>query len=378
MKRSGVSTPLLESKTHYEELWFNSANTDTNLWAGIIVTWQPVTGGMGQFGTTISVINVFAMKCEMCFPLECHQSAKVRSVVLKRVGARFGLALVPGHFSHAVFNTLASDAFGDFRKIHRNARGFVREFLPFGKCSGPGWSIKRPSKSCSLHSKKNFWLRVRIICEWRHKWRTFRPPWPTLPGLGRQMLDGSISLKFLLETRLQSKPFDTLDESWWMGKSTLATDPQNDNKNNILCRWYSFDYFYFMYTWHTMWHYMFACSQSHKYPPKTSEIELVHLEIVGNSTQIFGHTILAYPWTICRILSLHIFQHDNFLGRGFPATKCSWKASRPFCTRLSPSMSCQMVLEFCLHSSMGCLDMVVHSIHVLNHSIIHIPYFQWK
>jgi len=24
------------------------------------------------------------------------------------------------------------------------------------------------------------------FCEWRHKWRTFRPPWPTLPGPGRQ------------------------------------------------------------------------------------------------------------------------------------------------------------------------------------------------
>ena len=32
---------------------------------------------------------------EMCVPLECHQSAKVRTAVVKRVGARFGLALVP-------------------------------------------------------------------------------------------------------------------------------------------------------------------------------------------------------------------------------------------------------------------------------------------
>ena len=39
-----------------------------------------------------------------------------------------------------------------------------------------------------------------------------RPPWPTLPGPGRQPLDGSISLKFLLETKLQSESFDTLDD----------------------------------------------------------------------------------------------------------------------------------------------------------------------
>jgi len=33
--------------------------------------------GMGQFGDAVS-----AMKCEMRFPLECHQSAKVRTVVV--------------------------------------------------------------------------------------------------------------------------------------------------------------------------------------------------------------------------------------------------------------------------------------------------------
>jgi len=41
---------------------------------------------------------------------------------------------------------------------------------------------------------------------------TFRPPWPSLPGRGCQLLGGSISLKFLLETRLQSKSFDILDD----------------------------------------------------------------------------------------------------------------------------------------------------------------------
>ena len=36
--------------------------------------------------------------------------------------------------------------------------------------------------------KKNFARGVRAFCEWLCKWRTFRPPWPTLPGLGRQPL----------------------------------------------------------------------------------------------------------------------------------------------------------------------------------------------
>jgi len=57
--------------------------------------------------------------------------------------------------------------------------------------------------------KKFFCLEGAFFCEWRHKWRTF---WPTLPGPERQPLDGSISLKFLLETRLQSESFDTLDD----------------------------------------------------------------------------------------------------------------------------------------------------------------------
>jgi len=50
---------------------------------------------MGQFGDAVSAMDVSAMKCDMCFPLECHQSTKVRTAVVKRVGARFGLALVP-------------------------------------------------------------------------------------------------------------------------------------------------------------------------------------------------------------------------------------------------------------------------------------------
>ena len=63
---------------------------------------------MGQFGAAVS-----AMKCEMCFPLEYHPSAKVCTAVVKRVGARFGLALVPGRSSHAVFNRI-HDAYHGF------------------------------------------------------------------------------------------------------------------------------------------------------------------------------------------------------------------------------------------------------------------------
>ena len=61
-------------------------------------------------------------------------------------------------------------------------------------------------------SAKFFGFRFQIFCGWCHKWRTIRPPWPTSPGTELKMLDGSISLKFLLEMRLQSKSVDILDD----------------------------------------------------------------------------------------------------------------------------------------------------------------------
>jgi len=75
----------------------------------------------------------------------------------------------------------------------------LREIFSTPVCSaGTSKSIKKHGKSSRLHSKKNF--------------LNFRPPWPTFPGPGRQSLGGSISLKFLLETRPQSESFDTLDD----------------------------------------------------------------------------------------------------------------------------------------------------------------------
>jgi len=67
----------------------------------------------------------------------------------------------------------------------------------------------KDAASLLVRTRKNFIAcGVRVFCEWHHKWRTF---WPTLPGPGRQLLGGSISLKFVLEIRLQSESFDTLD-----------------------------------------------------------------------------------------------------------------------------------------------------------------------
>ena len=83
------------------------------------------------------------------------------------------------------------------------------------RCTRELFSGSNGSASLVDCTQKIFCFGVVVFCEWRHKWRTFLPPWPTLPGPGRQPLGGSfaeISLKFLLETRLQSESFDTLDD----------------------------------------------------------------------------------------------------------------------------------------------------------------------
>ena len=70
-----------------------------------------------------------------------------------------------------------------------------------GKC------LKRCSKSSSLQSKKKF-----LLGDCGFFRGLLGHLWPTLPGPGHQPLGGSILLKFLLETRLQSESFDTLDD----------------------------------------------------------------------------------------------------------------------------------------------------------------------
>ena len=58
--------------------------------------------------------------------------------------------------------------------------------------------------------KKFFGWGVRIFCDWRHKWSSFRVilahvAWPKAQPLGQ-----SVSLKVSLETRLKSESFEPL------------------------------------------------------------------------------------------------------------------------------------------------------------------------
>ena len=108
---------------------------------------------------------------------------------------------------------LCSYAFGDFRKKTPKRTWLCAGISPllYGLRT---WSKRQKTqqvfKVCTR--KKSFASGVRVFCEWRRKWRTSTPPWPTLPGPGFKPLGGSISLQFLLETRLQSESFYTLDD----------------------------------------------------------------------------------------------------------------------------------------------------------------------
>jgi len=58
--------------------------------------------------------------------------------------------------------------------------------------------------------KKIFWVGLRIFCEWRCKWSSF---WAILSHVAwprAQLLGQSVSVKFSLETRLESESFEPL------------------------------------------------------------------------------------------------------------------------------------------------------------------------
>ena len=120
-------------------------------------------------------------------------------------------------------NTLASGWFWGFsQKKHLNSHVFAQEYLH--SCLGYRPGEREVSKNAAsllvCTQKKVFAWGLRFFCEWRHKWKTFRLPWPTLPGPRCQPLGDSISRKFLLQTRLQSESFDTLDNllGFWVQK----------------------------------------------------------------------------------------------------------------------------------------------------------------
>jgi len=51
---------------------------------------------------------------------------------------------------------------------------------------------------------------MRIFCDWHHKWSSFRVILAHVAWPKAQPLDQSVSLKFSLETKLESKSFEPL------------------------------------------------------------------------------------------------------------------------------------------------------------------------
>ena len=72
--------------------------------------------------------------------------------------------------------------------------------------------VSKDVASLIVCTQKNFWLGCGFFVSDVISGGLFGHPGQLHLALGRQPLDGSILLKLLLETRLQSESFDTLDD----------------------------------------------------------------------------------------------------------------------------------------------------------------------
>ena len=103
-------------------------------------------------------------------------------------------------------------AFGDFWEKNTETHVVLRGNFSSPESATDPVKISKDVASLAACTWKNFLLGGCGFLWLTSKVENFRPPWRTLPGPGRQLLDGSISLKFLLQTRLQSESFHTLDD----------------------------------------------------------------------------------------------------------------------------------------------------------------------
>jgi len=109
-----VYSPL---ENHNKDVAHNQQNTKYQKFNAIVrsILWtEQDSSALPFWQWTFRAIAFSAMKCEMCFPLECHQSATVHTTVVKCVGARFWLALVPDLSNYAVFIVI-HDVYHGFR-----------------------------------------------------------------------------------------------------------------------------------------------------------------------------------------------------------------------------------------------------------------------
>jgi len=77
-------------------------------------------------------------------------------------------------------------------------------------CDRELFKLWNDSVSLVVCNEKIF-FKIWVFCGWRHKWGMFRHFWPRLSGPGSQPHKTSISLTFLVQTRLKSHSFEPLN-----------------------------------------------------------------------------------------------------------------------------------------------------------------------
>jgi len=102
---------------------------------------------------------------------------------------------------------LKSSIFGLSYQLHSSSAYCARVLFKLSKY--PSIEVLN-SKSLSLQWKKFFGFRFQFFCEWCHKWGRFLAILAHVTWRRAQLLDGSISLKCLLETRLEYELFEPL------------------------------------------------------------------------------------------------------------------------------------------------------------------------
>jgi len=116
------------------------------------------------------------------------------------------------HLSGSLLDSLASGWFWRFSQ-KKNSSFRLPYQCPSSSADCARELFNGSNRSASLVEctrKKIFWLGVRIVCDWCHKWSTSRvilahAAWPRAQPLGQ-----SVSLKFSLETRLEYESFEPL------------------------------------------------------------------------------------------------------------------------------------------------------------------------
>ena len=114
-------------------------------------------------------------------------------------------------FDEKVFNTLASGWFWRFSQKNCSFRLPYQRPSSSADCARELFNGSNGSASLvDCTRKKIFAWGVRVFCEWRHNWSSFRVilahvAWPRAQPLGQ-----IVSQKFSLETRLESESFEPL------------------------------------------------------------------------------------------------------------------------------------------------------------------------